>query len=235
MWHADHDTPPRTVEARLQALMARVPEEVGVEARITRGGGPEAVLTVAEAVGADLTVLSTHGPADDHASVTEHMLARSECAVLALHDGGRDAAVPMFAAAEAAQAIVVPTDLRPEARASVRFAFELARRLPLELHLLHVLPARSGRESREVEAIIARDRLELIVPDDLAGRARVHVSTGDAAQGIAGLARRLGAACIVMGEHTRAPLRRWFTRDTSRAVLHDAPCPVWYVPARHAA
>ena len=34
-----------------------------------------------------------------------------------------------------------------------------------------------------------------------------------------------------MGEHTRVPIKRWLTHDTSRAVLHEAPCPVWYVPA----
>jgi len=31
------------------------------------------------------------------------------------------------------------------------------------------------------------------------------------------------------------PLRRWFSRDTARAILHQARCPVWYVPGTHAA
>jgi len=26
-------------------------------------------------------------------------------------------------------------------------------------------------------------------------------------------------------------LRRWFSRDTSKAVMHRAHCPIWYVPA----
>ena len=41
----------------------------------------------------------------------------------------------------------------------------------------------------------------------------------------------LAVNCIVMGEHATTGLRRWFSRDTSQGVLHDAPCPVWYVPA----
>jgi nucleotide-binding universal stress UspA family protein len=33
-----------------------------------------------------------------------------------------------------------------------------------------------------------------------------------------------------MGAHARGLLRRIFTRDTSRELLHKAPCPVWFVP-----
>jgi nucleotide-binding universal stress UspA family protein len=74
-----------------------------------------------------------------------------------------------------------------------------------------------------------------LVPDDLAERVKLDVEHGDAARGIAEAADRLSAACIVMGEHTHTPVRRWFGRDNSRAVLHTAHCPVWYVPATGAA
>jgi nucleotide-binding universal stress UspA family protein len=59
----------------------------------------------------------------------------------------------------------------------------------------------------------------------------VHIEDGDAVPAIRDAARRLGVSCIVMGEHTRVPVKRWLTRDTARAVLHDSPCPVWYVPS----
>ena len=45
------------------------------------------------------------------------------------------------------------------------------------------------------------------------------------------MAAELAAKCIVMGEHARTPLKRWFTEDIARAVLHDAPCPVLFVPS----
>jgi nucleotide-binding universal stress UspA family protein len=38
-----------------------------------------------------------------------------------------------------------------------------------------------------------------------------------------------------MGAHARGLLRRIFTADTSLALLHSAPCPVWFVPETRAA
>jgi nucleotide-binding universal stress UspA family protein len=113
----------------------------------------------------------------------------------------------------------------------VELGLELARALPIELHLLHLLP--NGRThgghngATEEEAL---KRMRALVPPELADRIKLHVEHGDPAGGIARAAEQLSAACIVMGEHTRKPLRRWFSRDTSREVLHQAHCPVWYVP-----
>lgn len=77
--------------------------------------------------------------------------------------------------------------------------------------------------------------LRAMIPHDLAARTRVHVREGDPSLGIVQQAKDLAASCIVMGEHTRAPLRRWLSHDTSRGVLHEAPCPVWYVSGQIAA
>jgi hypothetical protein len=30
------------------------------------------------------------------------------------------------------------------------------------------------------------------------------------------------------------PVKRWLSHDTARAVLHEAHCPVWYVPSARA-
>jgi len=38
-----------------------------------------------------------------------------------------------------------------------------------------------------------------------------------------------------MGAHARSFLRRYFTWNTSRALLHAASCPVWFVPETEAA
>jgi hypothetical protein len=48
--------------------------------------------------------------------------------------------------------------------------------------------------------------------------------SGDSAQEVRGAS-----------EHHRESLRRWFSKDVSRAVLYKAPCPVWYVPGQRAA
>jgi len=212
----------------LAKLVASVPEGIPAEGRITKGGHAMSVVVTAEVEGAELVVVVTHGQStEDHASVTESVLDRSRCLVLALHESSIDAAAPRFASSAAGpQVVLVPTDFSADARPAVDFAFELARRLPLELHLVHVEPP--GRADA-VEA--DRRRLEALVPAELAGRVRFQVATGDPGREIAAAAERLSAACIVMGEHARSPLRRWFTHDTSHDVLHLAHCPVWFVPA----
>jgi universal stress protein A len=232
MWAADHPDQPASegaAEKRLRALAAEVPDPVPVQASMSHGNASQAVLDISDAVDADLVVLSTHGATtEDHASITEYMIEHATRPVLALHELGEDAHEPSFASTNhERQVVVVPTDLSEESQAAVDVGFDLARKLPIELHLWHFLGHGGADE--------ARGRLEALVPEDLADRAKLHVEDGKAAQGIAHAAERLGAACIVMGEHTRAPLRRWFSRDTSRAVLHQAPCPVWYVPGQRAA
>jgi nucleotide-binding universal stress UspA family protein len=240
MWSGAHPGAPTEAgdEERLRELMAGLPGGVEAEARITHGLPSSAVVVVAELVRADLVVITTHGKSpEEHTSVTEQVLERAKCGVLALHEAGDEASPPrLVAAGDAARPVVVPTDFSRESMAAVECAFELARRLPLEPHLLHIVsPAgvAARATSEEPSSALAeegRRRLSALVPADLDGRVFVHVGVGDPGHEIAATAERLAAACVVMGEHTRIGLRRWFTRDTSRAVLHEVRCPVWYVP-----
>ena len=82
---------------------------------------------------------------------------------------------------------------------------------------------------------LAHQRLKARVPEDLEDRVTVRVEIGDPAEKIAEVAERVGASCLFMGAHARGFLRRIFTRDTSLALLHKAPCPVWFVPEVRAA
>jgi nucleotide-binding universal stress UspA family protein len=240
MWHADHESSVSTDAAtRLSRLAARLPQGLAVETCVTRGAIITAVMVVADAAEADLIVLSEHaGKTEDHESVIETLLERSSRAVLALHDPGADLALPRFAAAQdhnLMQAILVPANLTTDSHPSVDVAFDLARVLPLRVHLLHVVEPRPVRDRHDADPGWIAPRLAALVPGDLAARTTVHVDEGDPVPAIVAAARRLGVSCIVMGEHTRVPVKRWLTRDTARAVLHDAPCPVWYVPSVRAA
>lgn len=234
MWKADHHGECQdSLESKLAECVARVPKEVAAESLITEGPVSRAVRTVAEAIHADLVILTAHGSvADDHTSITESLLEDGDRAVLVLHEPVVEPRAPHFASSSAdeRQIVVATTDLTPESVAALNLAFDLARRVPIELHLLHLLPGGTGGPSQALEDE-ARRQMRALVPPDLADRARLHVEHGDPAnRGIARTAERLDAACIVMGEHTRAPFRRWFSRDTSRAVLRQAHCPIWYVP-----
>ncbi len=239
MWAESHSGSPSQAdgEQRLRDLLAQIPEGIEIEAKITHGSPTASVLAVVELVAADLVILTTHGnDSEHHASVTEQVLEEARCAVLVLHETTVDGEERPFAgAATRRQIVLVPTDLTAGSRPAVEFAFELARALPIELHLLHVAAASHAAEmdGSAWETGVLRQLAEQ-APNDLDGRVVVHVACGDPSHMIAREAARLKSCCIVMGEHTRAPLRRWLTRDTSLAVLHEACCPVWYVPGQAA-
>ena len=237
MYAADHRTLSEDSARERLANLADAQTGVDVEIHVTRGPKSASVLAVSELVSADVVVLSAHNmPAEEHASVTELVLGSGERSVLTLHDNGADQhALTVEPSADRRQVTLVPTDLTVESRAAVNFAFELCRTLPLETHLLHLVAHRLRAKNEEQAVTDAERHLKALIPPECTDRTSVHVSIGDPVEGILHWANDLSAACVVMGEHTRDPLRRWFSKDTSRAVLYKAPCPVWYVPGQRAA
>lgn len=239
MWNAaHHGDSPTVVEAKLRDCLARVPEGVRAEPLTTEGPASRAVLAAGDLVNADLVVLTAHGTlSDDHASITQQVLENGGRAVLVLHEPSVEPRTPRFSTASGdPQIVVAATGLDPVSRAALALGFDLARQLPIELHLVHVVPGARvwrGHHSPSDEDVLRK--LRELVPEDLAARVTVHVEHGDAGHGIAAAADRLSAVCIVMGEHTRAAGRRWFARNTESVVLHQAHCPVWYVPSSRAA
>lgn len=234
MWSADQRPPLSSEEAaaRLESLAAECASGVAVELRITEGPASRAVVTISNAIDADLIVLSTHrATTDEHTSVTSTVLDKAHRAVLALHDTAADVrTLVVEPTADTKQVALVPTDLTPESAAAVAFAFQLAKMLHLRVHLMHFIsPGTTPHDS----ALF--DGLRALVPDEFHDTTLVTVRDAEPSHGIARAAADLGAACIVMGEHTRAPFRRWLSHDTSDGVLHEAPCPVWYVPGERAA
>jgi len=235
MWQAGHSSPrPISVDSELRAIVRQLPQGIETETCITRGAVTEAVLAVSNAAEADLVVLSAHaGKTEDHASVIEYLLEYSSRAVLALHDPGEDAAAPRFVPGDdadaALQSVLVPVNLTGAAHPQLDLAFDLARVFPLRLRLLHVTALHAYRDRPPAESL--RFELQALVPADLADRTAIYIEAGDPVSVIGDAARHLEASCILMGEHTRVPVKRWFTHDTARAVLHQAHCPVWYVPS----
>ncbi len=237
MYAADHRCLSEESAQERLAGLADAQTGVDVEIHVTRGPKSASVLAVSELVAADVVVLSAHNmPPEEHASVTELVLDSGERSVLTLHDNGADRhALTIEPSADRRQVTLVPTDFTAESRAAVNFAFELSRTLPLETHLLHLVAHRLRAKNEEQAVTDAERHLQAMIPPECTDRTSVHVSVGDPVDGILHWANDLSASCVVMGEHTRDPLRRWFSKDTSRAVLYKAPCPVWYVPGQRAA
>lgn len=253
MWQKEHRDAGATENGaaeRLRGLLAAVPPGVEAEAHLCEGVAAPTILQMEETTGADLVVMATHGAStEDHASVAEQIVERSRCPVLVLRAGSGSLDQLQNAARRTPSTLLVATDFSSSSTRAVAYAFDLARALSLQVHLLHVVaPAHTTlaepaafamypEDSRTAQIGYALLRLETLVPLDLDGEGRValHAEVGDPAGKIAEVAERVGASYLVMGSHARGFLRRIFTRDTSLALLHRSPCPVWFVPEMQAA
>jgi universal stress protein A len=240
MWSETHPEASHAeaeAERRLKALLATLPREVRPEAKLTRGPLDEALLFLARQLSADLIVMGSHGAGNlDHRSVTEQILAAAPCPVLTWSEG--QSGERLLAAGEgegASLATVVPVDFSDRSAAALAYAWGLAERLPLAVHLVHVagagerlLPA-GAPPGQEVEA--AKARLAALVPARFARRASWRVVEGEPGEAIAGFAREVGADLIVMGVRGKRLLARPSAGAAACQVLHGSACPVWFVPA----
>ncbi len=251
-WEEAHQHKPQEVtepEARehMREILERIPAGIQAEARISRGPVGLVLLYLIDEIAADLVILGSHGwSSEEHTSLSERIISSAPCPVLTIQEGRGEARTLRLrpAEGEAAAKVLVPTDFSDSAGAAVAYALELARKAPVEVHLLHVqsgvktpsVPVDHTQAGPGVRNPVAETlhRLERLVPADLAERVACHVEVGLPADGILEEARKLDAGLIVMGEHARSFFRRFFTHDTSREMLHRAGCPVWFVPAGYA-
>lgn len=228
--HRADETSTAKAEVRMRQLLAELPKGVSAEASLSTGPLATVLLELARQLPADLVVLGSHGwSTEDHASVTERIIDRSPCPVLTIQDGSGVQRFRLRAAAGAdAVPVLVPTDLSEEGERVAEYAVELARKAPLRLHLLHVVPAGSSYMTLETAQRCVND----LIPTDLLAQAECHVQQGDSIAEILKLSQRMDPAFMIMGEHARGIFRRFFTKDTARALLHRASCAVWFVPPR---
>jgi universal stress protein A len=236
-WEASHRSErfgEPEAERRMAAALAAVPAGVIAEGVISTGPVGLIVLSLAERVPADLIVIGSHGwSTEEHASITERIIAEAPCPVLSLHEGDERKEPLRLATAGGAPPphAVVPTDFSPTARHAVEYACALSRVVPLHLELLHVLPP--GRRSAAAEEA-ARQQLDATVPDDLTTRVATRIRHGEPTTEILSHLAEVRPQFAVLGEHARDVLRHLFTRDTTCTVMHEASCPVWIVPRRAA-
>jgi nucleotide-binding universal stress UspA family protein len=216
-------------EAHMRQLLTEIPKTVSAEASISTGPLATVLLEMARQLPADLVVLGSHGwSTPDHASVTERIIERCPCPVLTVQEGSDTQCFRLRPATDRELVqVVVPTDLTDGGQPVIEYAVALARTIPLRLNLLHVVPAGSSYMTLET----AQRRVNDLIPTDLLTRAEGHVQQGESTEEILKFTARIAPAFMIIGEHARSLFRRFFTRDTARAVLHRAPCPVWFVPS----
>jgi universal stress protein A len=215
-------------EQRMLELLNRLPPHLKAEGDICTGPLSVTLLHLVRSAPADLVVVGSHGPStEDHSSLAERLIEGCPCPILTLHEPQAGAHKPRLLAGVAGEEVpvLVLTDFSESSTAAVTYAFDLARNLPLRLHLVHVS---SGPPDHLDEA---QRRLEELIPPHLDGRIETHAERGYVGDVVLNLCERLEPEFLVMGEHARPLVRRLFTRDTAREMLHRSHTPVWFVPS----
>ena len=214
-----------SAEQCMQELLGRIPDTVPAEATISRGLVVPVLLHLVDQLPADLLVLGSHGwSTEEHASVADRIIESCPCPVLTIREGGDESERFRLRAVEGydLSRVLVPTDFSAAGDQAVHYAFDLARVLPVRLQLLHVLEGHGDKEDG------ARQRLEEMVPEDLASRVDCSVLPGPVADSMVTFAQRLQPRLIVMGRHARGLVKRFLTHDHAQEMLHRATCPVWF-------
>lgn len=219
--------PPTNPERRMQAVLDEVAGRVAAEAVMTSGPVTQVILSLAEALPADLVVLGSHGwSTQDHASVTEHLIDRSSRPVLTFEEGVANTCDFRLGRPGETARVVVAADLHRDARRVVAYACALSRIVPLDLVLLHVLTG----DTSAAAAAHAQAALDAQVPSDLVDRVAAQVRIGPSAETIVEYVDETRPAFVMLGEHAPGLVRRLLTRSTTRDVLRQLRCPVWVVP-----
>jgi len=236
---------PRPAEERMKELAATVPADITFQTLITSGPLALGIAGLAEELPADLLVLGCHGMStEEHSSLTENLMQWCGCPILAMHEGeDREWSLHLNDRSQPLR-FLVPTDFSPASEEAVRWGFWLAEKLGAEVHLLHVLgvaapsirpiepvaPVSSAPYYREAVRAEARERMEGLVPETISDRVTLHIEPGRTEDVIVQSAEELRPDLIVMGEHARDILHRFFTHDNAQGVLHRACCPIWFAP-----
>lgn len=223
----------RRSDKALRRLLSDIPQELAPEAKVTQGPVAEALLHLARELPAELLVMGTHGPSSsEHHSLTEDIVRQAPCAVLTLNEEvDADAVIRSFGEATGKASLLLPVDLSERSEAALGFAIHLMERIPLRLTLLHVVAERAT--DREVAS--HREKLEGLVPPELANRVSVELRVGEAAQQILEAARLERPLLVLMMGHGNSFLRRLLLSSTTIGVLGRCVCPVLFLPPGQAA
>jgi len=142
--------------------------------------------------------------------------------------------------------VLVAVDFSPMSKHALRAALVMARRSPLEVHLLHVIPEYevhsafhiSLPERGEVESKAnkwAEKAFETYLRgEDLGGTALVKaVRYGNPARMVCGYADEIGAMVILIASHGRSGFERAMFGSVAEKVLRTCRQPVMVVKGEH--
>ncbi len=214
-------------------VRAHTSNDFPVETSVCEGPITESILAFAAAQQADLIVMGTHGRQGfDHlllGSVTEKILRKARCPVLAVRKPDRDFAAPAGSGdAVQLQRILFATDFSQHADHALGYALSLAQEYGAELTLLHVLEEIPlSWDLSAVSADVVQRLEKSLTPDvrakcDIKSRLRV----GRPYQEIVRAALENRVDLAVLGVRGRNALDLALFGSTTHRVIQQAPCPV---------
>lgn len=223
---------PRVLEA-LRGQFARLcPDAPQPEIFIETGSDYDQILSRAEAWGADLIALGTHGRRGLKrwllGSVADQVVRAAHCQVLVARPSPRGAVLaatdlsePGLPAIRAAAAEAA----RLGGKLVVMHAMELPREGDAAMGLLGALPALDTPEVRSQKRALASQIINSEL-GRLAAKGEIVIAEDDAVHETLQLAGSLPARLVVVGTHGRTGLARVVLGSRSAQILEKAPCSV---------
>jgi len=201
---------------------------------IIRQGFPwESILSLAEERSADLIVMGTHGRRGldrlTMGSVTERVLRKARCPVLAVRKPAHDFVEPDSTSdCVHLRKILLCTDFSDYAQKALSYAFSLATEYNAALTLLHVLEDSGSEKVLQEATANAMKELEKLVPADIPNWCTVKslVRSGKPYQEIVQLAQEEQADLIIAGVRGRNALDLALFGSTTYRVIQLGSCPV---------
>jgi nucleotide-binding universal stress UspA family protein len=197
------------------------------------GTATDLILSLAEAQAVNLIVMGTHGLRGVDrlmlGSVTERVLRKAQCPVLAVRKPAHDFVSPGKEPDPVnIRKILLGMDFSDHAHRALDYALSMAREYGAELTLLHVLehfPSSPDVQNTEAKAV---KQLEECVPPE--ARAGCHIKPllriGKPYQQIIQLASEAQTDLAIMGVRGRTSLDSALFGSTAYRVIQLGPCPV---------
>jgi nucleotide-binding universal stress UspA family protein len=207
------------------------------QAHLVEGGVPEAVVGLAEEIGAGLVVVGSRGRGGIRralmGSVSDSVVRHAHCPVLVVRDGESERD---FLPGR----ILLAVDGSEEASTAAQTAVALAERTDSELHVVHVgevrpvsHPERRGYRARYEELQVEAQRLLEEQVDEITSAggtvSTAHLRMGRPDEEIVVLGEEIGAGLIVAGSRGLGGMRRALMGSASDSIVRHAHCPVLVV------
>jgi nucleotide-binding universal stress UspA family protein len=206
--------------------------EIQPEPVVDQGIAADSILALAEAQEVDLIVMGTHGRRGFDrlmvGSVTERVLRKASCPVLAVHKPSHDFLSSREQDPSHLNRILFCTDFSENSLRALSHALSLTAEYNAELTLLHVLKDIPSGSSIDEATATAMEQLDNLIPPEKpkAGRIKSIVRRGSAYEQIIQLALEAQTDVVIMAVRGRGALNAAVFGSTTYRVIQLGPCPV---------